>query len=106
MIRNKDGVNFKWFATSEDIEMGSKVRLKGTIQSIEPDKYMKNAKVINLTRCKVLHVYAAKEEMAVYHQSKLLNMKWLLENIFQNSRKKNFMLGLLNNITNSRMVLY
>lgn len=61
-MQDDDGIIYKWFASKEDIDTGFKVRLKGTVKSIGPDKYENNKEVVVLTRCKVINVFAPKEE--------------------------------------------
>jgi hypothetical protein len=60
------GLLYKWFASSEDIEQGSKVLLKGTVKKIAPDKYSGGQIVVELTRCKVEQVFISKEEHSKY----------------------------------------
>jgi len=59
---DENGLLYKWFASNEDIPVGTKIKIKGSIKDIGPDKYEKNQNVITLTRCKVLGIVISKEE--------------------------------------------
>ena len=76
IMEDEHGRLYKWKASNEDIDIGSKVLIKGTVKSVGPDSYAGNKITVELTRCKVVKMHMGKEHQAVVGQKDQLLKDW------------------------------
>ena len=76
IMEDEHGRLYKWKASNEDIEIGSKVQIKGTVKAVGPDSYAGGKITVELTRCKVVKMHMGKEHQAVVGQKDQLLKDW------------------------------
>jgi hypothetical protein len=76
VMKDDAGQVYKWKASKESLDEGSKVRIKGTVKGVEPDRYNNNIPTVELTRCKVVNVVVGEEEGATAAQKDVLDKRW------------------------------
>jgi hypothetical protein len=68
IMQDEHGRLYKWKASNEDIPVGSKVHIKGTVKAVGPDSYAGGKITVELTRCKVVKMHMGKEHQAIIDQ--------------------------------------
>jgi hypothetical protein len=76
IMEDEHGRIYKWKASNEDIPVGSKVQIKGTVKAVGPDSYAGGKVTEELTRCKVVKMHMGKEHQAVVDQKEQLLKDW------------------------------
>lgn len=76
IMKDEAGQTYKWKASRESLDEGSKVRIKGTVKVVEPDKYNGNIPTVELTRCKVINVVVDEEQSNSVAQKADLEKRW------------------------------
>jgi len=76
IMEDEHGRLYKWKASNEDIPVGSKVQIKGTVKAVGPDSYAGGKVTVELTRCKVVKMHMGKEHQAVVDQKEQLLKDW------------------------------
>lgn len=76
VMKDDSGQTYKWKASKESLDEGSRVRIKGTVKGVEPDKYNNNIPTVELTRCKVLGVVMGREDQDAIARKGELEEEW------------------------------
>ena len=76
IMEDEHGRFYKWKASNEDIPVGSKVQIKGTVKAVGPDSYAGGKVTVELTRCKVVKMHMGKEHQSVVDQKGRLLEEW------------------------------
>jgi hypothetical protein len=76
IMKDDAGQIYKWKASKENIDEGSRVRIKGTVKGVEPDKYNNNVPTVELTRCKVLGMVMSSGDQEILTKKEGLEKEW------------------------------
>ena len=76
IMKDASGQTYKWKASKESLEEGSKVKIKGSVKAVGPDKYEGGAITVELTRCKVLGVVVRDEDRSLMARKAELEGEW------------------------------
>jgi hypothetical protein len=76
IMKDDAGQVYKWKASKEKIDEGSRVRIKGSVKGVEPDKYNNNIPTVELTRCKVLGMVMVSGDQEIIAKKTELASEW------------------------------
>ena len=76
VMKDDAGQTYKWKASKESLDEGLRVRIKGTVKGVEPDRYNNNIPTVELTRCKVVEKIMSDEERGVVAGKDDLAREW------------------------------
>lgn len=76
IMKDDSGQTFKWKASRESLDEGSRVKIKGSVKTVGPDKYEGGAVVVELTRCKVVGVVMSDGDRDVMSKKADLEAEW------------------------------
>jgi hypothetical protein len=76
IMKDASGQTYKWKASRESLDEGSRVKIKGSVKSVGPDKYEGGAITVELTRCKVLGVVVSDDDKGLIARKAELEKEW------------------------------
>jgi hypothetical protein len=76
VMKDDEGRSYKWKASKESLDEGSRVRIKGSVKAVEPDRYNNNIPTVELTRCKVLGMVMGREDQGMIARKEGLEKEW------------------------------